>query len=132
MTPRIQVPVQETKETRVEQIEENLTIQYFYKPIDGESVESAIQDLGFAMEKKFSKVWDIPTNAIWFGEQVSDDQVKQVALVLVQAGLNIQVIKPFVRKRGNIIQVGSNRKFMDRSPIRIESIQKGKFPLLGS
>ena len=88
----------------------------FTKPADEGRVVSALRPLGYDMWEVESSVPEGQTNMIWFGAQVQEKDVRQVALALVCAEVTIKGIGPFPNKnKPNRIEVGFN-KYLETSP----------------
>ncbi len=109
-----------------------VTVQYFPKDIDRDKVEAALTELGFRLEPGTTQVPDVPTNSIWFGPQVNIDDVKQVAYVLIRAGVQIKAIRSFrnpSRQKASLIQVGADRTVGHRPPLTVDEIRNARdFP----
>lgn len=89
-------------------------VQYYPKSFDRERIEAAMNEVSgrFNVRRGRTEVGDTPTNAIWFGENVSLDDIKAVALALAGKGVEIKSIRPFrARSAANEsqIQVGAYR-----------------------
>jgi hypothetical protein len=104
-----------------------VTVQYFPKDVDGKKVESALQELGFTLDKRRAPIPGIATNSIWFGKPVKIEDVKLVAFTLIRAGVQIKAIKPFAehspRRNAALIQVGADASVVNRAPLSVEEIR---------
>jgi hypothetical protein len=105
----------------------NVTVQYFPKDVDGEKVESAIQELGFTLDMKRAPISGTATNSIWYGKPVKIEDVKLVAFTLIRAGVQIKAIRPFAdyspRRNAALIQVGADVSVADKAPLSVEEIR---------
>jgi hypothetical protein len=88
----------------------DVTVAYYVKSQDGGHVEGVLETLGFPyLERK--AVNQNATNAIWFGDDVGLDDVKSLAVALVQAKIPIRAIRQFRDGKGSkakLIEVGSD------------------------
>ncbi len=104
----------------------NITIDYYPKNVDRRIVNDALKELGFEIREGKPTLPNVPTNAIWLGEDVPIEAVKLVAYTLIRAGIEIKIIRPFApppyRKRDRI-EVGSDIQFVDRPPLTVEQIR---------
>jgi len=103
-----------------------ITIQYFPKDVDQKKVGEVLRALGFRLESRSPQVTDLPTNAIWFGENVELEEVKLVALTLMRAGIQIRAIERFKEPSGrkaSLIQVGASRFVADDSVFTVEKLR---------
>lgn len=107
-----------------------ITVQYFPKNVDRQIVEGALRELNFNYITGESAL-SIPTNAIWFGNDVPIEDVKLVAYTLIRAGVEIRAIRPFYTgNRNRLIQVGSGTAYQSRDPLSVDEIQAAdKFTL---
>jgi hypothetical protein len=104
---RIEIPLGRTDDGQV-------VVQYFPKVFDQAQLEGALQKLGdkYKIIRGKPEIGDTPTNAIFYGSNVSRDDVKAVARVLVDAGIKINAIKKFrtsTSTKARTIQIGSDR-----------------------
>lgn len=74
----------------------DVVIRYYKKPLDGDNVY-ALQQSGFYIHERTSKeeVQQYATNAIFYGADVSLEDVKMVAFMLLRKGIKIQEIAPY-------------------------------------
>lgn len=89
-----------------------ITVVYFPKDVDATVVEGALRALGFTLRRGPTQVPDVPTNAVWFGEQVPLEAAKLAALTLMRAGVQIKAIRRFRDGGGakaRLIQIGADR-----------------------
>jgi len=108
-----------------------ITVRYFIKDADKDKVASALQNLGFNVLNS-AAVGTTITNAIWFGSDVSTEDVKLVSYTLIRAGIQIRYIGQFDNDNGrkSSIQVGGRpRSVGDEvwSVDRISSAQRTDF-----
>lgn len=108
---------------------QEITVQYFPKNVDRQIVEKSLYELGFKLTSGRTNLQDIPTNAIWFGSEISIDDVKLVAYTLIRAGVDIKVIRPFRNPSGSkvrLIQVGSDAQYQSSLPLSVNDIQQAE------
>ena len=91
-----------------------ITVQYFPKDFDRARIEGALTRLQgrFKVIRGQTELGDTPTNAIFYGSKVGAEDVKTVARALLDAGIQVKLIKKFrssVGAKANTIQVGSDR-----------------------
>lgn len=105
-----------------------LTIIHYAKKLEQEVnldvVLRSLRKWGFRVESRSSDL-EIPTNAIWFGKDVQDDDVRLVALTLMGAGVEIRWISRFRDWEGPKrarIEVGSWGKVVGFEPWTSESV----------
>jgi hypothetical protein len=106
-----------------------ITVEYFPKDVDRRIVEGALRELGFTVVPGRTVVADVPTNAIWFGAEVSLDDVRLVAYTLMRAGVGIKGIRPFTSSTPSIsrlIQVGADTAYVSRPNITVEQVRSAK------
>lgn len=110
----------------------SIRLEYFPKDIDGKIVSNNIEKLGFSTIIRPAKIPDLPSNAIWFGNEVEIEDVKQLAYVLIQAGVEIKSVRLFRNPEGvksKLIQIGADRTQIKDSPLTVEQIKNAKtFP----
>ncbi|MEO0458950.1 MAG: hypothetical protein AAF152_20540 [Cyanobacteria bacterium P01_A01_bin.114] len=110
-----------------ERQQRGIAVEYFTKDVDQGIVGAQLSELGFKTEAKDPIIPDRPTNAIWFGADVSREDVQLVALTLVRAGVQIDSIRPFAQGQGRteLIQVGSDTQLGETCEAwTVESIQQ--------
>ena len=106
------------------------TIRYYPKNVDKNKIRNALQVSGFNFEDGTPSLPNDETNAIWFGKNVSLDDVKFVAYTLIRAGVEVKTIKPFssLNRKQNTIEIGTDRSFSGKNPITVTEIsQKTSF-----
>ena len=104
-----------------------ITVKYFTQKADEESVREALEPLGFTLDLQPSSQRALPTNAVWFGPRVPPPYVRQVAYVLIRAGINLQGILPFERPtpaNASLILVGGSRRLEPLRVITIEQVDR--------
>ncbi|HET9441539.1 MAG TPA: hypothetical protein VFO52_15290 [Longimicrobiales bacterium] len=106
---------------------ENITIQLFSRSVDRGVIAGELKGLGFevvAKEPNRLIPAEVRTNGVFYGPQVTCDEVKLVALTLLRAGVELKVIEPFADPRGRnrIVQVGSKNPPPRDHPITAEEI----------
>lgn len=102
-----------------------ITIHYFTGDLENERVRAALKDLGFDLVHQHREREDRVTNAIWYGSNVSTEDVKRVALALIRGGFGLQSIRPFELGTGkeNIIEIGS-RPSRSRGVLTVDEIEQ--------
>ena len=102
----------------------NTVIKFYPKDIDKNKVKEALNEIGFQVERGKATLEDQPTNALWFGVDVSLADVKFVGLTLLRAGIELQTIKPFndPGKKQNIIEIASDAQYRSKPVLTPEYI----------
>src|SRR5262249_32500363 len=82
---------------------------------------------------------DDPTNTILYTPDVSDQDVRYVAVALVKAGIELKSIQPYIphqrnnyAKRNNLIQIGADVTNRKRQPLTIDEILEKPLPIFGA
>jgi hypothetical protein len=103
------------------------TLKYYPKNVDVDVVTRTLKGLGFNL-KTGKPTQQLPTNSIWFGAEVPLDEVKIVALTLIEAGVLIQAIRPFkpssASRKKFTIEVGSDPEYTSKPAITAKSISE--------
>jgi hypothetical protein len=110
---------------------QSITVQYFPKDVDPEIVRVRLQDLGFTLTTPRSDLNEIPTNAIWYGEEVDIESVKAIAYTLIGAGVDIKMIRQLNNSQGReqVIQVGGDGECLNQPALTLEAIEAAqRFP----
>jgi hypothetical protein len=104
-----------------------IAVQYVSRDIKPEAL-AVIKQFGFAPEDKRPPNDTPTTNIIWFGKNVSTDDVKLVAYILVRQDFKVNDIKLFPKSSGseNVIQVGVLGKSKSSSYLTVEQIAEKK------
>jgi hypothetical protein len=105
----------------------DIKVRYFAKKVDQENVHEALDPLGFDLDLRVSTQGALPTNAIWFGSGVPLPYVRQVAFVLIQAGINLQGIQPFGRStpgHASMIEIGGSKRLEPLPAITPDQIDR--------
>ena len=99
-------------------------IKYYVKEIDNQTVLASLTAKGLTVAQGKATLDKDKTNAIWFGEQVSLQEVKYVAMALIRAGVQITTIKPFSGsgRKPRLIEIGSDRAFISGSAITVKQV----------
>ncbi|MEO0540929.1 MAG: hypothetical protein AAFZ80_08695, partial [Cyanobacteria bacterium P01_A01_bin.105] len=71
-----------------------ITVQYFAKDVDADTVTVKLEELGFKAVAVDGDASDAAMNVLSFGTQVSVEAVQIVALTLTRAGVQIRAIRP--------------------------------------
>ncbi|MGV0024025.1 TIR domain-containing protein [Phormidesmis priestleyi] len=109
-----------------------ITVEYYPKNVDPDALEATLTKLGFNLEIKQPEVTDIPINILFYGKNVSDDDVKLVAYTLIRAGVQIKAILPFTRladEKATVIQVGALPGLDNKPALKVEEIRSQPLPL---
>ncbi|NJR48483.1 MAG: toll/interleukin-1 receptor domain-containing protein [Leptolyngbyaceae cyanobacterium CSU_1_3] len=109
-----------------------VTIEYYPKDIDPEAVQKTLTKLGFNLNIKQASVTDAPLNILFYGRNVSEDDVKLVAYTLIRAGVQIKYIQPFTKladEKASVIQVGALRELAEKPALDVEEIRSQSLPL---
>lgn len=103
----------------------NTKIKYYVKEVDNQLVIDALASKGMSVDKGKANLENDKTNAIWFGGEVSLDEVKYVALTLIRAGVDIRTIKPYSSegRKINIIEIGSDRQGINKPIYSVTKIE---------
>ena len=70
-------------------------------------------------------------NCIWYGAGIGQDDVKQLALTLLEAGFKVQRITPFKESRGKhlrVMTIATDPDFLAEASYTVESLQTLKLP----
>jgi predicted Holliday junction resolvase-like endonuclease len=114
-----------------------ITVAYFPKDVDAGKVDAALVGFGFKLVKFTPLLKDVPTNAIYYGNKVSLDDVKVIAYTLMRAGVQLKGIYnkedttfpiPEGTSRVTLIAVVSNNNanFLTRPPLTVDDIRNAK------
>ena len=95
------------------------------KEINIKTVCGDLEDKGFRIDYKNSQLQSVETNAVWFGRNISIDEVKIVALQLMSAGVQIKAIRPFKNRNSkiNIIEVGGDAALNNQAPMTVQEVR---------
>jgi hypothetical protein len=129
---------------------EPIVIQVYPHKADEKIVMSAISNLGYPLTNKDGKpirtvspnttamLRDDPTNTLLYTRDVSDQDVRYVALALIEAGIEIKSIQPYVphqrnnfAERKNLIQIGADVTNRNRDKLGVEDILDKPLPIFG-
>jgi hypothetical protein len=102
-------------------------IIYFPKGVDGERVEAALKDLGFRVDKGNTTqgMSNKATNALFCGSQVTPDELKLVALALINGGVQLQTIRGARQQGPNVIQIGHSDRVEQNKLLTAQSVVDG-------
>jgi TolA-binding protein len=109
-----------------------ITVEYYPKDVDPEALQATLTKLGFNLEIKKSEVTNIPINILFYGKNVSEDDVKLVAYTLIRAGVQIRAIQPFTKladEKATVIQVGALPGLDSKPALEVEKIRSQSLPL---
>lgn len=112
----------------------DVTIRYYKKTIDEKRIVLELEALGYEFQEKSPSGYmsKRETNAIWFGANVSLNDVKIVALALLRAGIPLKGIRPFRSSvsnpdyKKNIVEVGASADLDIKGVLSVESIKDAK------
>jgi hypothetical protein len=112
----------------IERIRRNaIQIQFFTNDLSAyKNIRTALRELGFNVMQKSSRL-SIPINSIWFGSQVNINDVKLIALELVNSDVDLKSIRPFRNPSGaraSMVQIGSDASIVDRTTLSIKEIKE--------
>lgn len=130
---------------------ERIAIQVYPHKADEKVVMSAVSNLGYALKdaagnlirsvsaNTTAMLREDPTNTILYTSDVSDQDVRYVAVSLVKAGIELKSIQPYVphqrnkfAKRTNLIQIGADVTNRKRQPLTIDEILEKPLPIFGA
>lgn len=128
-----------------------ITIQIYPHKVDEAKVMTAISNLGYPLIGKdgvrirnVSKntnpsLRDDPTNTLLYTPDVSDQDVRYIALALVSAGIKIRSIQPYRphkrngnTNRSNLVQIGADVTNRNRAELSVNDILDKKLPIYGN
>lgn len=112
-----------------------VTVECFFKPsnyINRDVIIKALVDKGFKSNISDSND-DTPINTILYGKDVSSDDVKAVAYIMIRAGISIRAIQPFATQSANRplqIQVAafSDPSITNADPWTSTRVENTQFP----
>lgn len=95
------------------------------KEVNTNVVLPSLRELGFRIDTRTSGLQTVETNAIWFGSNVSIDDVKLVVYQLIGAGLPIKAIRPFrnPQAKANRIEIGGDAGIVNQPELTVEQIR---------
>ena len=100
-----------------------ISIQYFPKPnenINWDKFTKTLKENSFHLEEKNPIQLNVETNSIWFGDDIYVEDIKFVALKLIESGAEIKSIRPFRNSNNNknkLIQIGADASVVPSSPL---------------
>ena len=107
-----------------------ITLQYYEKKLDDEvnmrTVLTQLADAGFTLQRKQGQLPDVPTNAIFFGPGVRNEDIQLVALTLIGAGIKIRTVEPLLPhvSKPLLVQIGADRRRRDAPPLSVDEIRR--------
>jgi DNA-binding transcriptional MerR regulator len=103
-----------------------VTIRYFQKDVEQSKIYKQLKALNLNMDVQAATegMVGVPTNCIWYGSQVNFEDVKRIALILINAGIKLKAIRPStLPSNASVIQVGSSKESDGKEPLTIEQVQ---------
>ncbi len=88
----------------------DVTVAYYVKSQDNGHVQAVLESLSFPYTERKAERQNA-TNAIWFGDDVGLDDVKSLAVALVDAKIPIRAIRQFhdgKGAKGKLVEVGAD------------------------
>ena len=100
-------------------------IMYYTRDSDNSRVVNELKKLGFEFTIQPSRRSSRTSNCVWYGADVTPDEVKVVALALLRAGVGLQAIKPFENSpdKNLIIEIG-NRDMDYDDVLAVDDVQR--------
>lgn len=103
-------------------------IWYFPKDVDGPVVIKALKQGGFGVVLGNGKPANanLPTNAVWVGNDIDVNDAKFVALTLVRAGVGIKAVRRLPDggdKKAKTIEVGTDHALVNNAPLTVDQIE---------
>ncbi len=120
-----------SKVTRDINVEYFFKISDYYDYINVNAIKIALTNSGFSFINKDTDN-NRPINAILYGKNVSSDDVKDLAYIMIRAGIKIRAIQPFASQADNFsstVQVTSLKQFENYEVWTLQRVQDMKFPL---
>ena len=127
-----------------------ITIQVYPHKVDQDVVLRAISNLGYPVKDKAGNLIrtvssrttavlrDDPTNTVLYTPDVPEEDVRYVALSLLNAGIKIKSIQPYYphqrnhyAKRDHLIQIGADITNRDRDALSEEDVLENELPTYG-
>ena len=94
--------------------------------VDTEKVTLSLEELGFEIDPTVDEEQTTgDRNVLYYGAKVPDDEIKLATLTLIQAGVQIRMLKSFKKKtKKNIkkIQLDWKKNYSRRSPLSVSKI----------
>ena len=107
----------------------DVTVEYFLKPADSQKLPDALKALGFTVTFRDANN-PMPTNCLWYGSNITDDEAKLVAYAIIRAGIDLRAIEPRRRGGPRSIQVGHSAAFQSFPPFTVDEIKSKPLPEL--
>jgi hypothetical protein len=106
-------------------------IEAFVKGLDGDKVDQALRELGYAIDRPTARLPETETNTLWYGRAVPDEDIRVVALALMRAGVKLREVAPIqdtVAKRDlPLIQVGASKRVLNAPVWTVERLLQAEF-----
>lgn len=106
-------------------------VRYYTKASDeGRGLQEVLRVLvgaGFSVDQVPAVSNDDPTNALFFGDLVTMEQIRYVAYTVMGRGVQLRVIRPFERvvgKKRRLIQIGAEPSAVDWTPWTVELLER--------
>lgn len=103
----------EVPAVKAEAVRNQAIVEYFAKDADSDKIANSLRETGLEIVRVPGQLTGA-SNAVWYGHSVTVADVKAVALALMQAGNQLQAIKPLAKGTGSkarLIEVGRSEKF---------------------
>lgn len=127
-----------------------ITLQIYPHKLDKDTVFKAVSNLGYPVknqagnlirtvsENTTKSLREDPTNTLLYTAEVSDQDVRYVALALLRAGIEVKSLQPYYptprnnyAKRYSLIQIGADTSNRDREPLTVQDILEKSLPIFG-
>lgn len=105
------------------QLRPDIVVRYYKHEKDGNKVY-VLKDLGYYIHEKVAKeTAGLGSNVIYYGDRVPVQDIKLVALTLIQSGLLIKDIQPTQFKwKSKAIEIGTDIELADSPPLNANEV----------
>jgi hypothetical protein len=108
----------------------DVVIRYYVKEEDGDAVFSLRQFGYYIHERPTSERFSgLPSNALYYGSQVNEEDIKMVAYSLMSKGVTLKVIEPSQFSddwKANSIEIGADDTILEQPNMSLAQIRKLK------
>ncbi|MEQ6119328.1 hypothetical protein [Reichenbachiella sp. MALMAid0571] len=106
----------------------DVVVRYYTKPKDKDRVYS-LRKYGFYIhERKTDSVFaDFPSNSLYYGDDISNDDIQLIAYTLIQAGVDLKRIVPSKLHddwKANSVEIGSDSLALKMPSLEISDLRK--------